>query len=638
MRKLKVYKVIPSDFDQMDTDEFARFLAEFRISLNQLTTKKDEEGFKKTSFIDPFLSPKKEEGHFYKFYSLNEVLFLETNSDESLSFPKVQLQELENGESINEFLLGDTLAYSDLILGDDYLKVNGRYLRLVNLYALSKRLMPSELMDLGDYCLFFKRIDGQISRRQVNTQRKLHHANLYSGMRNIESEASYQEAESLVESMMNGEEEIFEAEGWFILTGDDLADLGVKTRELVRALKQMELTPYIESEGLSELFPTLISGVAPIFKRVHRPQSKYLANLIPLVHEKIHEKGIEFLTRRGNRVFYRVFEESSLNFNILLTGQSGAGKTMVAQKILSEELRQGTSAIVLDLGNSFKKTAAYFGGEILSESFNPLQFRSPHYLKELIVSVIPRDELSAKLEGKLFKSIVEHLPSTTSFKELILKVSTEIPDLDLYFAELWQFFDDEVRELAKFTYVDTSIYPDKIKAPLIIFLIEAFKHLKGRKLFVFDEVWSFLRSNSEYIEECFRTFRKHGGAALAITQAISDCEDGSLSKLIPKLCSTKIFFQQSVGDSEFLTEFDKEKVRSLSTKLGVFSEFYIKTDFHRKIARYFPIPIEYELGTSNDLDRAKFERFYEANEGYFDFPELMNRFVDFKYYFGGLNV
>lgn len=638
MEKLKIYKVIPSDQDQMDLEEVGRFLNEFRISLNQLPVKKEEEGFKKTSFLKTlFQGQPKEEKFFYKFYSLNEVLYLETNNGGVLTFPQVQLQELVDGKAINEFLLGGELAHSDAILGDDYVKSNGKYFRLINIYELSKRLIPSELMNLGDYCLLFRKVDTLVSRKQVNTQRKLHHANLYSMMRNIESETSYKEAENLVESMMNGEEEIFEVEGWFILQADDLSDLGNKTRELNRSLKQIEIFPYIESEGLGELYQTIISGGVPLFKRSHRPQSKYLTNMIPLLQEKIHNNGIEFFTRRSNAVFYRVFEESALNFNILLSGQSGAGKTMVAQKILSEELVQGTSAIVLDLGNSFRKTAAYFGGEILSQSFNPLQFRSPHYLKELIVSVIPKEELSAKLEGKLFNLITEYLPNTTSFKELILKISSQIPDLDLYFAELWEFFDDENRSLSRFTYVDTSLYPDKIKAPLIIFLIEAFKHLEGRKIFAFDEVWSFLRNNSLYIEECFRTFRKHGGAALAITQGIGDCEDGSLTKLIPRLCSTKFFFQQEVGESEFLTEFDKEKIRSLSTKVKQYSEFYIKTDFHRKIVRYFPTPLEYELGTSNDLDRATFEKFYEKYADFFDFHEVIERFVNFKYFYGGLN-
>jgi len=622
MQKSKVYRVSPPDIDQMSNEELSRFLNDLRVTLNHFPIK-NEEG----------------RSYHFKFYSLNEEIFLETNLEDQLFLANISFEELIGDSLINQFIIGDVLANSDVILHDDYLKINGSYLRLINLYSFSKRLMPSALMEVGDYCLFFRKIDSLISRKQVNTQRKLHHANLYSTMRNIESEASFQEAEKLIESMMNGEEEIFEVEGWFLIKGNDLSELNSKTNELIKSLKQIEITPYIESVGLSELFPTILTGGIPLFKRAHKPPTSYLANLIPLYCESMHQSGIEFYTRRGNPTFLNIFDESALNYNVLITGQSGAGKTMVAQKILSWELWRGTSAIVLDLGNSFKKTAAYYEGEILSLSFNPLQFKSAHYLKELVISIIPKQELSAKMEGKIFLLISENIESARSFRELVQKISSEIPDIELYFAELWEFFDDEVRDLSRFTYVDTSIYPDKIKAPLIIFLLEAFNRLEGRKIFIFDEVWSFLRNNADYIEECFRTFRKHGGSAIPITQGLDDYTDeNSLGRIIPKLCSTKIFFQQLVGNSELVDSFDKDKIGELSTKRKKYSEFYIKTEFHRKIVRYYPTPIEYELGTSNDLDRTSFDRFYEQNVDYFEFPEIMNRFVEFKYYFGGVSV
>lgn len=630
--RTKLYKLIPTDITQYSEDELLKFLNELKISLGQLESKKGEGEI--TSLFS--FSTQKADDYFFKVYCLDENLFLETNYQDELVFPEITLQEMENSKFLNKFIIDDEFANSDAFLGDDYVKINGIYLRLINLYEFSKRLSVSSLMDYGDYCLFFRKIDSPIARKQVNTQRKMHHANLYSMMRNIESEASFKEAESLTEAMMEGLEEIFEVEGWFLLKADDLERLNEKTKKLLRALRQAEITPFIESEGLALLFLTLLSEGKPLFKRSHRPQSSYLVNMLPLIQEKIHEDGISFFSNRGNYLKFNVFDESALNFNLLLTGQTGAGKSMVAQKILVEEIHKGTSVIVLDLGNSFKKTAAYYGGDILSLSFNPLMFRCPHYLKELIVSVIPENELSEKIKGKIFSLVEIHLENVTSFKELILCISAQIPELDLYFAELWEFFDTEERSLSSFTYVDTSIYPDKIKAPLIIFLIEAFKRIEGRKLFFFDEVWDFLRNNGSYLEECFRTFRKHGGGAIAISQGIGDFEQTPIGSIIGKLCSTKIFLQQNLDGLNQLDSFDLGKIKSLSTKRKQYSEFYIKTEFHRKIARYYPTPLEYELGTTSDLDRKSFENFYQQNEAYFEFPEIMDRFVNFKYYFGGI--
>lgn len=641
MKKTKIYRLIPPDIEQMNADAISIFLNDIRISLNQLVLKNNLD-FKKTNEISSFLGLSMNDDSYgvysYKFYSLNEMIFLETDFEDELNISSIELVEIHNHGELTQKLIGDVEANGDAVLGSDFVNINGIYLRLINLYEFSKNLMPSNLMDYGDYCVFVKRLDPATSKRRVNTQRKLHHSNLYSNLRNLESEQGFVEAEKITEAMMEGVENLFEVEAWFIVKADSLASLNQKTKDLIAFLKQAEITPYIETEGLYELFPTLLPRVAPKFKRSHQTPSSYLVNMLPLRHDQLHQKGIEFLSSRGNEVYFDLFDESALNFNLLLSGQSGAGKSMIAQKILVEELKNEAKAIVLDLGNSFSKTAEYYGGESLSLSFNPLQFKSPHYLKELIISVIPKSELSAKMEGKIFAIVNENVEKVTSFKELIQIIASEILDFDLYFSELWEFFDNNVRDLSKFTYVDTSLYPDKIKAPLIIFLIEAFNHLEGKRIFVFDEVWTFLSNNAEYIAECFRIFRKSGASAIAISQGIDDFSTTDMGKVIAKLCSTKILFQQSIEVGSEINSFDAEKIKSLSTKRKEYSEFYIKTEHHRKIARFYPTASEYELYTSNHNDRHSFDRFHSHYAEFFPFSEIMDRYVDFKYYFGGMNA
>ena len=640
MKKSKFYKLIPIDLEQMSVDSVSNFLNDIRVSLNQLLVKKDEVDFKKTNKLNNLLgfgqTSKSDDIYFYKIYSLSEVIYLETNFEEELRLPNIQLVEILEIGSLNQLIIDDDTANSDAILGEDFVSINGKYIRLINLYEFSKNLMPASLMDYGDYCIFFKKLDPLISKRRVNTQRKLHHSNLYSNIRNLESEASFVEAEKITEAMMDGTENLFDVEGWFILKADTQVELNQKTKELIGFLKQAEFTPYIEAEGLYELFPSILFGVPPLFKRTHQTPSSYLINMHPLKHDVIHKSGIEFLSSRGNPLYFNLFDESALNFNLLISGQSGAGKSMIAQKILVEELESGASVVVLDLGNSFKKTAQYYGAESLSLSFNPMQFKSPHYLKELIISVIPDQELSAKLEGKIYSIIHENIEEIATFKELIQKISNEIPDFELYFSELWDFFDNCDRNLSKFTYVDTSLYPDKIKAPLIIFLIEAFKNLSGKRIFVFDEVWDFLSNNAEYIAECFRTFRKSGASAIAISQGLDDFSATEMGKVIAKLSTTKILFQQSAEVSSELDSFDIEKIKMLSTKRKVYSEFFIKTELHRKTARFYPVPKEYELFTSYHKDRELFDRFHDHYAEFFPFYDIVDRYVDFKYFNGGL--
>ncbi len=634
MKNSHVYKLIPKDIEQGAIDSNINWYNDLKVFLNQLPVSPNSEKFNSKGIINFILPEQATDEYYYKFYSLSEKIYLETNYDGELNIPETKLIRIE---APNELIIGLGRAYAESVLESDYVKVNGTYFRLVNLYEFSKGLMPSELMDYGDYCVFLKRLDPAISKRKVNIQRKLHHSNLHSHIRNIESETSFTEAEKITEAMINGEESLFRAEAWFIIMASTEEELNIKTNQVIQRLKQIEAEPLIETVGLRSLFLSILFGVKPTFKRTHEPPTSYVVNMLPMIRDHLHEEGITLSSMRGNEIFFNLFDDSALNFNVLISGQSGTGKSMIAQKILKEEVQNGSSAIVLDLGNSFKKTVNYLGGESLSKSFNPLQFKSPHYLKELIVSVIPENELSSKIEGKIFGLVSEHAISCNSFRELISKISLEIPDLYLYFSELWGFFDSETRNLSKLTYIDTSLYPDKIKAPLIIYLIECFKHLEGRRIFIFDEVWSFLNKNADYITECFRTFRKHGASAIAISQGLEDFVQTPLGLAIAQNSFTKFYFNQSITQSSFIDQFDHIRIKELMTKKGSHSEFYLKSEVSRKRIHFYPTYLEYELFTSNYEDNLIFEAFLEENKKIFKFWEVLDRYVHFKYFYGGLN-
>ena len=629
-----VYKLIPKDFEHASSEQNLNWYNEIKVFLNQLPISPNSDRFNKGGLMGLMTDTKVTNEFYYKFYSLQEQLFLETNFEGELNFPETRLVK---SDPPHELLIDLGKSFGETVLEPDFLKINGVYHRLINLYELSKGINPSQLMDIGDYCLFLKKIDSVIAKRKVGMQRKLHHSNLYSHMRNIESESSYAEAEKITESMIEGNESLFVVEAWIIVRAESELELLEQTKEVIKNLKRLEIEPLIETVGLKKLFLSIMFGVNPTFKRTHEPPTSYVANLLPLKRDELHKSGMAINSLRGNPVYFNLFDDSSLNFNVLISGQSGSGKSMIAQKILKDEIEKETSAIVLDLGNSFKKTVKFLGGESLSLSFNPMQFKSSHYLKELITSVIPENELSSKVEGKIFNLIQENIEKTNSFKDLIKIISNEVPDLDLYFSEIWEFFDDEVRTLSRLTYVDTSLYPDKIKAPLIIYLIECFKHLEGRRVFIFDEVWSFLTKNADYIAECFRTFRKHGASAIAISQGIEDFIQTPLGLAIAQNSYTKFYFSQNSDCKTFLGEFDQQKIKGLITKKGNHSEFYIKTESLRKIVQFFPSFLEYEIFTSNFEDNLSFESFRKENERIFNFHEVVNRYIHFKYFYGGIN-
>src|SRR5690606_16169261 len=121
-------------------------------------------------------------------------------------------------------------------------------------------------------------------------------------------------------------------------------------------------------------------------------------------------------------------------------------------------------------------------GSILSLSFNPYQFKNARYLKEFVLAVID-EKLSKKDEGRLFEEITEILdnPKISNFKEFLSVLEKSFTGIRYYFNEIEEYFTDEIYSLNDFTYCDFSNYPDAMKAPLIIYLIEYFKNLEGKK-------------------------------------------------------------------------------------------------------------------------------------------------------------
>lgn len=622
-RESVIFKVIPQDSEQMTDEMFMSWKNSLSSFLNQLPIPEE----KAVSGFQKLIGLKEQESHWYKFYNLSGKTYLNT-TNKNISIPLCQLKEDDDGFTV---LLGAEDFYSNVEIKEDFLHFNSTYLRMINLYEMPKTVDDFDLQDLGDLLLSFRKIHPDSAKRSISTQRKLHHANLYKNMRNLESEASFTEAEKMTEAMMLGEELMFEAEGWFLIKAQTIEELNLKTQQLLASLKQRDILFLIETEALSSLFSSVLFGIEPLFKRSHECPTSYLVDLLPLKRDSLMDYGYRFTTLRGNEVDFTLFDSQSLNFNALFTGVSGSGKSMAAQKVVNEEISRGAKAVILDLGNSFDKMARYHRANIFSQKFNPLQFKDALYLKEFVISVIPEKELSAKIEGKIFKIIQSSLDSIKTFKELIDNLESEIPEISLYFSELWDYFSDEDVTITNLTYVNTTDFPDKIKAPLIIYLIAYFKRLDGKKIFVFDEVWSFLRKNSSYIEESFRTFRKEHASAVAISQSLVEFMSTEIGQVIADLSYYKFIFSQNTERVSGLTTFDQLRIKAIQSRKGLYSEFYLKSENLRKILRFYSTPKEYVLFNTEPLEKIELSKFLEIYGQFFDYANVIERFVDFKY-------
>lgn len=125
----------------------------------------------------------------------------------------------------------------------------------------------------------------------------------------------------------------------------------------------------------------------------------------------------------------------------------------------------------------------------------------------------------------------------------------------------------EENDLSTVMYIITEFYWDKIKADR-----------SKKKILYLDEVWRLINANcdtAEFVFKVFKTIRKYGGAATAITQDINDffsLEDGKYGKGIINNSNIKCIFQLEESDIKSLEKIinisEKEKYRLQCMKRG----------------------------------------------------------------------
>jgi hypothetical protein len=561
----------------------------------------------------------------FKLYWIDGKLFLNTFGEIGFTHGKVYPRE----KPISTFTGREEV---DATFYDNYLICGNDFLRVLSVVDFPLNLEKLETFSWPNFVINFKKIDKLEAKSKINMKRKLHFSALFKGMRDLDSENAFHQAEELFDAVTSDEMGLFRVELFFLLKAPSKNELDKITDKLLYDFRGKGGKLHVEASGLSHFYLGLVPGVRPSFKRALNVPSDYLSYLIPYHRDFVMDEGFELTSRRGVPVYFDLFCNEAMNYNVLITGSSGQGKSMMANKLLWEELRRGTKAMVLDLGNSFAKNAKFHNGAILSQKFNPYQFKNPRYLKEFILATMD-EKLPKREEGRLFEKIKAISEDSTipSFKEFLNELEKSFIGIRYYFNEIEDFFTDENSSLNDFTYCDFSLYPEAMKAPLIIYLIEYFKHLEGEKIFIFDECWHLLLKNADYIAECFRTFRKNKASAVAISQNLDDFSESQLGRVIIQNTYFKFLFRQSLTTSEFIDAHAKLLLDSVHSIKGAYSEFLFLMETMNKPIRFYPTPLEYQVMTSDREDNKQFEEYLSNGGKFIPFEEAIKNFTQIKH-------
>ncbi len=274
--------------------------------------------------------------------------------------------------------------------------------------------------------------------------------------------------------------------------------------------------------------------------------------------------GMMLVGRRGQLLNWNPFDNKSGNYNCVVVGRSGAGKSVFMQDLVSSGLGTGGRVYILEVGRSFEKLCSFFSGQQIEFSGDSQICLNPF-------SRIPVEDREAQLAAfSMLKSIVScmaaPLMGTSDYENALIEKAIHqawdlrgnqatISDLAHWLSE---HPDERARTLGTMLgpYSKGGTYARYFEgennvdfsSPMVVIELEELKEQKDLQsvvlqLFIMtitnqaflgdrktpfyiciDEAWDILRSKQTgvFIETLARRLRKYRGSLVVGTQNVEE--------------------------------------------------------------------------------------------------------------------
>lgn len=351
----------------------------------------------------------------------------------------------------------------------------------------------------------------------------------------------------------------------------------------------------------------------------------------PFITSTIYdEQGILYGTDINNNsliIIDKFDREKYKNSNTCIFGSSGSGKSYFTKIQILRNYILNINQYIIDPEREYEKISKSLNGSLIkigpaSKTYinifdireDSLEENEEGYLATKLNKLIgffklifqditeeERTELENKII-KIYKNKNIDFNDKSLFKNNKFKTSTDMPILEDLYKELNKkmqkkiepFITGSLKCFNNYTNIELNnkliigdIYElgeENIQFGMYIF-IELFwdkikKDRNSRKIIYLDEIWRLIgiTSNKEtasFIYKIFKTIRKYGGGATAITQDVSDLfslEEGAYGKSILSNSELKLFFSLEEENIKTLEKYidinQKEKIEIKSLRKG----------------------------------------------------------------------
>lgn len=433
-----------------------------------------------------------------------------------------------------------------------------------------------------------------------------------------------------------------------------------------------------QNEGMTWIHET--TPIAPYFLKTtpgylsdkdryrdHAYSSSQLATLLPAMYLP---DGAEsppsclFSTRHGTMYNFAPHDFTNLNnFNMMIAGSSGSGKSVATNLILLQKMAGGARCVGIDIGGSYYKLCHVLGGNYLTMDLDNDRNRM-NFLYAPPGSIPGEEEIiqnALLVERMVIENDQDQLPKEDRMlltecirqayqakvargEEVILSDVQKIlanqssPNAKSLGNRLriWckggsygNLFDGTSMVTARnpFTVFDfTRRKDDRDVGPVTMMVAIRFAQTMTRefaaqdKIFFIDEGWNLMASPicAKFLEEAARTYRKYGIALMFISQGITEWGSLKNSEAIRDSISTFFLFKLSANVAEETVRYiqghegDLLALRSLVTEPGQFSQCYMiqrRTQGTRRLILELTMPpLLYATTTTRPADKLEFEK------------------------------
>jgi len=535
-------------------------------------------------------------------------------------------------------------------------------------------------------------IMGQLNQELVKQEADLMAAQM-KGIVNPSLKIQHQDTMNVLEKLQKGEEKLFNLSLYLGARAYDREKLNLLTKKIHSELNAIMVIPKIP-------FLRMLDGAKAVYPiqedklNINRNiPSDALAACFPFTtaYLNIDSEGILFGLNKNNNIPIILDPFTFANYNGLILGTSGGGKSVTAKLFILRNVLRGVKTVIIDPQGEYLELTKAHGGQLVELHRDSDTIINPFDLmgSDLGEKTITLMDLFRILCGELTevqknildkavhiiyqqKGILPDNPETwvreppimeDLYKEILCQKKTASRlermtyealenRLRIYVHGSFSFINKQTNldlsnDLVCFNIMNM---PSQIK-PVMMYLVLDFVHKKmqkdkERKILVIDEAWSLLRfaEQSRSIFELIKTARKFGLGIVIITQEVEDLLSSPAGKTILANTAWKYLSRQEPAAIAELAEkfhLNNEEQNYLLTALPGEGLLFAMND-HIPL-KVVPSPQELELITTNpDEIRKREEKLkelatkenenlepYKADKTYYLKSELNESQIDF---------